>query len=122
MTYTFDEDCYSDLHKDAFGFRPGQGSWEMWNSSTPEEKQAEWDRLIEVMKRRCAEEEDMQRECITKFENVVAAVISAGAHDRETAVRWMFDGSDSNGDWGYYEYNLGVPYGYFKEFYEKEAA
>ena len=27
MTYTYDERIVSDLHKDAYGFRPGEGQW-----------------------------------------------------------------------------------------------
>jgi len=32
--YTFDADIVSDLHKDAYGFRPREGFWNHWNLST----------------------------------------------------------------------------------------
>lgn len=122
MTYTYDEDCYSDLHKDAFGFRPGQGNWELWNASTPAEKQERWDHLIEVMKRRGREEDEREQESIEQFEEHVASVCKGIGKDRATVIRWMFDAQDVNGDWDYWCYNLGVPDGYFKEFYMKEVA
>ena len=40
-TYTFCEDSISDLHKDAYGMRPGEGFWQRWREATDDEKQAE---------------------------------------------------------------------------------
>ena len=44
-TYTYDEDCYSDLYKDVYGFRPRGAVWEHWKNMTPAEKQVQWDYL-----------------------------------------------------------------------------
>lgn len=50
MEYTFDERCVSDLHKDAFGFRPNHDFWREWELSDNDGKQVIWDSLIEVLR------------------------------------------------------------------------
>ena len=45
MTYTFDEQIVSDLHKDARGFRPTQYWWDQWSLCTGDQKQTMWDGL-----------------------------------------------------------------------------
>ncbi|CAB4140867.1 hypothetical protein UFOVP395_202 [uncultured Caudovirales phage] len=56
MTHTFDESLVSDLHKDAYGFRPDSQYWSKWSSMTATEKQAEFDRLMQAAR----EEDDFQ--------------------------------------------------------------
>ena len=48
-----------------------------------------------------------------KFEVRVAAVIDAGAADRETAVRWIADADGCNGDLEHLCYVNGLPLTYF---------
>jgi hypothetical protein len=38
-----------------------------------------------------------------------------GARDRETALRWIIDASPAAGDWEYFCFLNGLPYGYFKQ-------
>lgn len=101
-----------DAYKDAYGFRPrGQdvGHW------TAEDFQRELISLGEVIDR----EEQLRREdeaaAAKKFEELVAKTISLGASDRETALRWIMDGSTCHGDWEFLCYHHGLPYGYFKK-------
>lgn len=49
MNYTFDERSVSDLHKDAFGFRPGEYWWREWQAASMDEKQQLWDDLIAAL-------------------------------------------------------------------------
>lgn len=49
--YTYDEQIVSDLHKDAYGCRPSSFWWQCWQEASPEEKQAEWDDLLETLER-----------------------------------------------------------------------
>lgn len=67
-----------------------------------------------------AAEAKQEQENIASFEALVAKMMSEMMSemnkDRETIVRWMFDASICNGDWEFYCYELGIPYGYFKEF------
>jgi len=46
MSYTYEENLVSDLHKDAYGIRPGQRFWDDWKSYSEDEKQECWDLLI----------------------------------------------------------------------------
>ena len=113
--YTYDEDCYSDLHKDVYGFRPREGNWTSWVAMTPDEKQAQWDYLIQELGRVCEEEKAREHECIVLFEERIANTIKNGAADRETAIRWLMDAEDAMGDPEYMCFLVGIPYGYFKK-------
>jgi hypothetical protein len=56
--YTFDDSLISDLHKDAYGVRPTQTFWTLWETMAPSEKQSEWEwlcKLVDEADRRCAE-------------------------------------------------------------------
>ena len=50
MNYTFDEREVSDLHKDAYGFRPTSTFWQEWQLSDMDGKQALWDLMIEDLR------------------------------------------------------------------------
>ena len=116
MSYTYSDDLYSDLYKDARGFRPGESGFNYWTSLTPDEKQVQWDSLIREMEQRNQEEEEHQRMCISQFEAQVQHYIGMGAKVRETAIRWILDAEDLvDEDPDYVCYKFGLPYGYFKE-------
>ena len=110
--YTFDEDCISDLHKDAYGFRPGEYWFKAWATMTDDEKQVEWDSLVAAMGRREDERKADEQVGIKRFEQSVTDTIATGASDRATAIRWMMDGADANGDVEYFEYLNCIPFGY----------
>ena len=113
---------YYDFYKDVHGIRPRWIYTEGGVCAYSEQELEEMlDRLAAEAKEVFAEETRIERENIKKFEQTVAALCESMHKPRKTIVRWMFDGSDSNGDWDYYCWNLGVPYGYFKEFYEEAA-
>lgn len=111
--YTFDEDSVSDLHKDAYGFRPYATWWSWWNTCSDDEKQAEWDSLIITLKRSMEHVEEIRRDMIVRFESRIDMIIASGAADRKTAVRWMMDSMDVDcDDVSYFEYLNGIEYGY----------
>lgn len=114
-TYTFDENTVSDLHKDAFGFRPCQNWWADWQSMNPIGKQQEWDSLIVSLERRIEEDKADEAYAVEKFVKLVETTIAAGAGDVETAHRWIMEASDCNGDWEYLCWTHGLPYRYFKK-------
>lgn len=88
-TYTFDESIVSDLHKDAYGFRPSQSWWAMWAAFNPDQMQAEWDHLIEVMNESIEMERLEKERALAEFKALVQKTIELGAGDEETALRWM---------------------------------
>lgn len=113
--FTYDDDTYSDLYKDCYGFRPRNTAW---FSMTPAEKQVEWDRLIAVLSEETERMERGYNRAAVRFEERVAKTIAAGAKDRATALRWIYQadcGDYAGYDWDYLCFHNGLRYGYFKE-------
>jgi beta-lactamase class D len=94
LMYTFDEDTISDLHKDAYGFRPGEYFWETWNDASDDQKQVIWDDLVDELQRGDANEILAEAIALAKFEAQIAKTMELGARDRETAIRWIVEGLD----------------------------
>lgn len=103
---------YSDFHKDLYGFRP-RPSQELWESM--EYLEAQIAQLHQAAPAIIAAEEQAQDERTAEFEKLVTETIQLGAGDRETALRWIMDASDCNGDWEFLCFEHGLPYGYFKK-------
>lgn len=115
--YDYSDELYSDLHKDARGYRPGSSGYAYWGSLTPDEKQAHWDSLCKEMRDRQEAEQKREQEAVAAFELRITSVVEAGAKDRETAIKWMFDAEEDEYirfDPDYFCYQYGLPYGYFK--------
>jgi hypothetical protein len=77
--------------------------------------QLEFASLQEVIVREEANRQVAEKEAVAKFEQHVTNTICMGARDRETALRWIMDASNANGDWEYLCYDLGLPYHYFRK-------
>ena len=86
MQYTFDDNIFSDLHKDAYGFRP---RYHRYYESSDDEKQKIWDDLCALVEQNEAQERQLEKERIASFEERVEDVIGLGANNRQTAIRWM---------------------------------
>lgn len=93
-TYTFDEQIVSDVHKEAFGFRPTQGWWANWKHSNNDQKQNIWDGLIVSMERAHKEEKEREKHACNQVENALVEAIIAGAENRVTAIRWWWQNFD----------------------------
>lgn len=87
--FTFDASIVSDLHKEAHGCRPSSFWWQCWNEATDEERQREWDDLLDVADRRAAREAEEERQALVEFERDLAAVMKTGNCDELTALSWM---------------------------------
>jgi hypothetical protein len=113
--YTFSDDLVSDLHKDAYGFRPSESFWRTWETSTDAEKQSEWDRLAAHMQLTMEQDAANHRTCIARLEDRIAQLIQCGAKDRAMAIRWLDEAYQTQGDTEFLEWNLGVPFGYLRK-------
>lgn len=90
MAYTFDSNLVSDLHKDAYGFRPSSAFMDMWNNGlTDEGRQAEWDYLIKALERSMDEEKVREQYDLESFEQELKIIMDTHKIDEETALRWM---------------------------------
>ena len=83
--YTYDENLFSDFHKDAYGFRPRD---HRFYDATPAEKQVIWDDVGRAFDDANDQEELAKRESQINFEKEVQYILSY-ASNRETALRWM---------------------------------
>jgi hypothetical protein len=90
--YTFDETLVSDLHKDAYGFRPTAGWWDCWNHQDDAGKQAAWNTLLDDLEQAHEREAQEQIAAINAFELEIATALDVGAVSREDAVRWIVQG------------------------------
>ena len=75
MTYTFSENIISDLHKDAYGFRPDPAWLRDWKTSTDDQKQSIWDYLIDEMNRSMAAQEKAEAEALNEFRAEIRQVM-----------------------------------------------
>lgn len=120
MTYTFDNDVVSDLHKDAYGRRPHASFWCFWNAASDDEKQAEWDNLLAALQRANEYEEDRRNQAIFDFKRKLALLQSCGAKDDAMSVRWIAESLDRElndaMDREALEFRLGLPFGYLKPY------
>lgn len=114
-TYTYDERIVSDLHKDAFGFRPSQTWWTEWDASDEEGKQQLWDWLLEALDAEMEAQRKRDERAINEFEDRVNSLVQLGAPDRLTAIRWIVESlelTETDLCYGadYVCYRLNLPY------------
>jgi len=101
---------YSDFHKDAYGFRPRNdiSNWTL----------EDFDREFAIFARVCEEnriqEEAAEAEAIVRFEDRVTNLMHTGTN-RQRVIAWLMDAEGVNGDYEYFCFTQGLPYGYFKE-------
>ena len=110
--YTFDEDLYSDLFKDAHGFRPHGDAF--YNSSD-DRKQEIWDGLLVDLEYAVNAERREKEAAVKAFADRIQEVISLGAGDEETALRWILEAENfSLNDYqygaDYIAYHFGLSY------------
>lgn len=113
-TYTFCDDTYSDLHKDAYGFRPSSDNYRWWKTLTDDEKQVEWNRLIVALEATVEREKEEEKLAVADFEKKIISIMSVGAKTRQDAVKWLYDSMEDKYDFEYADWQLGLPYGTFK--------
>jgi hypothetical protein len=105
---TYDENIFSDLYKDAHGFRPR--GHEFYRAS-PERKQQIWDQTLAALDDAIAETEARQAQGIVEFECEVATMVRHGAPDRGCAIRWISEASRAR-DHSELEWAYDLPLGY----------
>ena len=103
---------YWDMYKDAYGVRPRGIDTTEW---TEEQFMAEFETLGKVIEREEIARKEAEAEATAKFEQHVTNTMCMGAKDRATALRWIMDASQADGDWEYFCFLNGLPYGYFRE-------
>lgn len=109
--YTYDVGSFSDLHKDARGFRPREGFWQWMNNATPDELQEKWDSLIEELNQSIAEEKAMEERCLVLFKEDLARLTAAYNIPVSEAIEMMHQINGTRGDNESLDYQYGVAFG-----------
>jgi len=91
MTYTFDNNIISDLHKDARGYRPSQGFWEGWNTMGDDTKQSVWDMLIEELNESMEMEKIQEEQALITFRKLVRKTMDLCSCKWNDAIRMLCD-------------------------------
>lgn len=105
MKFTFDYDLFSDLHKDAFGFRPRNHRFYS-ELTTDMERQEDWDYVCKCFE---SEQERLQNAEIQSdlnFEKMIEGNLFLGAEDRTAAIRWILEAEDMS------DYDLAYGFSY----------
>ena len=103
---------YWDMYKDAYGVRPRGVDTSSWTVETFLKEFAYLGLVIErEEKARIAAEEN----AVFSFEKRISDLMFSGAKDRATAMRWIHEAEDTQGDDEYLCYTLGLPYQYFRK-------
>jgi hypothetical protein len=103
---------YWDMYKDAFGVRPRGVDTSSWSEA---DFMAEFELLSRIIKEEQEALLEAEATAVKNFEQHIINTICMGAHDRETALRWIMDASNANGDWEYFCFLNGLPYRYFEK-------
>ena len=103
---------YWDLYKDAHGIRPRGIDTSTW---TMEDFRKEFEYLGSVIDAEEIARKAAEQNAVFSFEKRVDDLIYSGAKDRATAIRWIHEAEDTNGDDDYLCWTLGLPYQYFRK-------
>lgn len=88
--FTFDANIFSDLHKDAYGFRP-RGHRFYAPDTTDEERQQMWDYTLADLERTLDQEKREQAANLAKVEKMIEENLAFGAADRAQAIKWLVE-------------------------------
>lgn len=102
---------YWDMYKDAYGVRPRGVDTSGW---TLEVFEQEFASLGSVIEREQADRKAAEAEAVVKFEDRVANLMHTGT-SRERVIAWLMDAEHANGDFEYFCFTQGLPYGYFTQ-------
>lgn len=110
MSYTFENNLISDLHKDARGYRPSQDFFDMWNESSDDTKQEVWDMLIQEMEYNQKEEARIEADNLVKFRKLIRSVMDTASCNWKVALRYLVEseGLDVNFELDYFLWNQGL--------------
>lgn len=100
-----------DMYKDAYGVRPRGIDTTGWSLA---DFDREFEFLANLIQQNFEQEQADQKVAVAEFEAKVATLVN-GTTSRETAIAWLMDSVEAQGDPEYACYLFGLPYGYLKE-------
>jgi hypothetical protein len=100
-----------DMYKDAYGVRPRGIDTSAWSEADFE---AEFESLGKVIEREEIARKASEAQAVVEFEARVAMLVNANT-TRDQVISWMMDAESANGDYEYFCFCVGLPYGYFRK-------
>jgi hypothetical protein len=100
-----------DMYKDAYGVRPRGIDTTEW---TEEQFMAEFETLGKVIEREEIARKESEAKAIVDFEDRVLNLMHTGTN-RERVIAWLMDAEGATGDFEYFCFTQGLPYGYFRK-------
>jgi len=104
-------ETYWDMYKDAYGVRPRWIDTTKW---TLADFDAEFASLATAIEQAEVERKAAEAEAIVAFEDRVLNLMHTGTN-RERVIAWLMDAESANGDFEYFAFTQGLPYGYFRK-------
>jgi len=104
-------ELYWDMYKDAYGVRPRGVDTSTW---TLEQFEAEFEGLGVAIEAEDKARKEAEAEAVIAFEDRVANLMHTGTC-RERVIAWLMDAESANGDYEYFAFTQGLPYGYFRK-------
>ena len=98
---------YSDLYKEANGFRPQGINYHEWSEN---ELSASFDRLVKQSEANAVEEKKQSVVAVAVFKALVQRTIKMGAGDEKTALRWLYDAENVEEDYEFFAYKHQIQY------------
>ena len=102
---------YWDMYKDAYGVRPRGIDTSTW---TEYAFLVEFEHLALVIEQEETARKEAEAEAIVAFEDRVTNLMHTGTN-RARVIAWLMDAEGANGDFEYFCFTQGLPYGYFKD-------
>ena len=104
-------ETYWDMYKDAYGVRPRWIDTTKW---TLADFETEFASLATAIEQAEVERKAAEAEAIVAFEDRVLNLMHTSTN-RERVIAWLMDAESANGDFEYFAFTQGLPYGYFRK-------
>lgn len=89
MAFCFDDNLISDVHKDAYGFRPSQSFMEKWDGMNRVHKQLLWDELCDTIDEGIKAEEEQEAKALVDLRKGVRSTMNALKCNWKLALRLL---------------------------------
>ena len=104
-------ETYWDMYKDAYGVRPRWIDTTKW---TLADFETEFASLATAIEQAEVERKAAEAEAVVAFEDRVLNLMHTSTN-RERVIAWLMDAESANGDFEYFAFTQGLPYGYFRK-------
>ena len=104
-------ETYWDMYKDAYGVRP---RWIDTTAWTLADFDAEFASLATAIEQAEVERKAAEAEAVVAFEDRVLNLMHTSTN-RERVIAWLMDAEGATGDFEYFAFTQGLPYGYFRK-------